>query len=119
MAKFEEQVYIKYRYALAIKMLQEKNKKLKKKNDKKGIEDINLDQSYDDISSSTGLRKATISNIITGVSEIKSYTLYLILKSLGFSYSQFGKVFDNLSEQEVCEYIVQIEEERKQRQLKH
>jgi len=118
MAKTEEQVYVKYKYALALKKLQEKNKIQKKKNDRKGIVDNSFDHSYGAISSSTGLRAATISNIITGSAEIKTFTLYLILSSLNVSYSQFGKVFDKLTETEVINYKNQITKERHEREEK-
>jgi len=115
MANTEEQVLVKFKYALALKRLQEKNKKLKKQNDKKGIQDIKLDISYGDISSSTGLRVATISDIFNGNSEIKAYTLYLILNSLGFSFKQFGDAFDKLTHEEVLRYRIEIESQRQER----
>lgn len=118
MANTEEQVFIKYKYALALKKLQDRNKKLKQQSEKKGIKDIKLDKSYGDISSSTGLRAATISDIINGNSELKGYTLYLILNSLGFTYTQFGKVFDNLTDNDVVTYQKDVEKERQERKMK-
>lgn len=117
MAKTKEQVYLKYKYALAFKRLLDKNKKQKKANEKKGIEDISLDYSYAKISSSTGLRPATISHAISGLSEMKAFTIDLILSSLGVSYTQFGRIIDNLSESEVLEYKSTKEKERAEREL--
>ncbi len=105
MAKFDEQDITKGRYGLAIKKLIDKNKRLKLNNDKKGIETRGIDYSYGTIASSTGLRPATISNIINGVSDIKGNTLQLLLRSLGVSMSQFGKVFDCISDDEVITYL--------------
>lgn len=115
MAKNKEQVYLKYKYALAFKRLLDKNKKQKKKNEKEGIEDISLDYSYAKISSSTGLRSATISHAISGLSEVKAITIDLILNSLGVSYTQFGRIMDHLTEDEVLEYKKTKERERMER----
>ncbi|WP_276504448.1 hypothetical protein [Terrimonas pollutisoli] len=116
MVKNEEQVYVKYRYALALRKLLDKNKRQKLRNDKLGIKDKDLDHSYSAISSSTGLRPATLSSILTGTSEIKAYTLFLILNSLGVSFAHFGRVFDALTEAEVIKYKNEIEKEKGQRE---
>jgi hypothetical protein len=112
MAKNKEQEFLKFKYALALKNLLESNKKQKEFNLKNGIENLNLDYSYARISSTTGLRSATISNIISGISEMKIYTLGLILGSLGVSYTEFGKILDKLSQQEVLKYQETKEKER-------
>jgi len=115
MVKNEEQQFLKFRYALALKNLLENNKKQKEFNLKNGIENLNLDYSYGKISSTTGLRPATISNIISGISEMKIYTLDLILGSLGISYTEFGKMLDNVPQQEIFKYKETKERERIER----
>ncbi|GAA4736860.1 hypothetical protein [Flavisolibacter ginsenosidimutans] len=118
MAKNKEQVYVKYKYALAFKLLLDKNKKQRKRNDKKGVVDMNLDDSYGKISSTTGLRPATLSEALSGLSEVKATTIDLILNSLGASYAQFGKIMDNLTEEKIIEYKKLKEEERTVRATK-
>jgi transcriptional regulator with XRE-family HTH domain len=115
MVKNKEQEFLKFKYALALKNLLESNKKQKESNLKNGIENLNLDYSYARISSTTGLRPATISNIISGISEMKIYTLDLILGSLGVSYTEFGKILDELSSEEVLKYQETKEKERMER----
>ncbi|HUZ60450.1 MAG TPA: hypothetical protein VMU83_16895 [Hanamia sp.] len=100
----KEQEYVKYKYALGLKSLLESNKEQKDYNLKNAIEDLNLDYSYSTISSTTGLRPATISEIISGISEMKIYTLDLILGSLGSSYTQFGEILDRLTKEEISNY---------------
>lgn len=119
MAKNKEQEFLKYKYALALKRLLENNKKQKEFNLKNGIENLNLDYSYGTISSSTGLRPATISNIISGISEMKIYTLDLILGSLGISYSEFGTILDNVTNEKVLDYKNVKEKERSERVKRH
>jgi transcriptional regulator with XRE-family HTH domain len=113
--KNKEQEFLKFKYALALKKILESNKKQKEFNLKNGIENLNLDYSYATISSTTGLRPATISNIISGISEMKIYTLDLILGSLGVYYTEFGKILDKLSEEEILKYKVTREKERAER----
>ncbi|MGN6268187.1 MAG: hypothetical protein ACTHM5_21095 [Ginsengibacter sp.] len=115
MVKNEEKKFLKFKYALALKSLLENNKKQKEFNLKNGIENLNLDYSYGKISSTTGLRPATISNIISGISEMKIYTLDLILGSLGVSYTEFGKILDKVSQQEILKYKEIKEKERIER----
>lgn len=112
MTKNQEQQYLKYKYALALKSLLENNKKQKGFNLKNEIEDLNLDYSYSTISSTTGLRPATISNIISGISEMKIYTLDLILDSLGVTYTQFGRKLDKLTKEDILNYKETKEKER-------
>ena len=119
MAKNTEQEHLRYKYALALKKLLENNKKQKEYNEKKGIENLNLDYSYSTISSTTGLRPATISNIISGISEMKIYTLDLILASLGTSYTQFGKILDKLTTEKILIYKETKEKERADRVKKN
>lgn len=112
MAKSEEQELINYRYALAFHKLITSNKKKAKANKKKGLNDFPLDDSYGKLSSSTGLRPATISNIISGLSDLKASTIYLLLSALNKTYKQFGTVMDTLSDEEVNQYKRVKEKER-------
>lgn len=111
MIKSEEQIFIQYKYGLALKKLLAANKK----EAAKGVNMEVIDDSYNKISSSTNLRKATISNVLSGLSEVKAYTLHQILSSLGKSYTQFGKIMDQLSDAEVQKYKQEREAERKKR----
>lgn len=111
MIKSEEQIFIQYKYGLALKKLLDANKK----EAAKAASDERIDDSYNKISNSTSLRKATISNALSGLSEVKAYTLHQILTSLGKSYTQFGKIMDQLSDAEVLKYKQEKEDERKKR----
>ena len=92
--------YIKAKYGFVIKHFLDRNKKLKISNEKKGIE-TKFDYSYEGISSSTGLRIASISLIVNGKSNIKATTLHMILESLNLSFSEFAKKFDKVTKEEV------------------
>lgn len=104
MAKSNERQLINYRYALAFFKLISSNKKKAELNKRKNILDLGLDDSYGKLSSSTGLRSATISAIVGGQSDPKASTLHLLLNALGKSYTQFGRIMDSLTDEEVNEY---------------
>ena len=112
MPKTEEQIFINYKYALALKKLFDRVKKTAARNKKNGQVGSSLDDSYDKISSRTGLRQATISDAFNGKSEMKASTIDLILSSLRKNYTQFGRVMDKLTEEEILKYKNDIEAKR-------
>lgn len=118
MAKSREQEFIQFKYALALYRLLLDNKAKAIEIKKKGKEDVQLADSIGSLSSTTGLRKATISYILSGLSDIKGSTLDLLLDGLGKSYSQFAKYIDSFSEADVLEYKKIKEKERATRRKK-
>lgn len=105
MKERDEEHYAIFRCACALNKLLAINKKQHERNKKNGIEDLTLNHSYDTISSDTGLRGATVSNIFNGKSDAKVSSIHLILKSLGVSHSKFGKMLDTLGDDEVEKFI--------------
>ncbi|MCF3111669.1 helix-turn-helix transcriptional regulator [Niabella sp. CC-SYL272] len=67
-----------------------------------------VDDSYDKLSSSTGVRKGTISDTITAKTDIRGSTLYRLLGALGYSFAQFGAIFDAVTEQEIDDHIERL-----------
>lgn len=106
--ELDEKYILKCKYGLAVQKLILKNKRINKQSP-----DSLLDDSYGKISSSTGLRPATISSIINAISEPKAYTIHLILQTLGYNYSLFGKTLDSITDKELNDHIKQIEANRK------
>ena len=84
-------------------------------NIKEGKNDKKIDNSYGKISSSTNLRKATISEVFSGISEMKAYTMFQILNSLGKTYTQFGRIMDKITDAEVDLFIRSKEQEKNAR----
>lgn len=101
----EDKIPAQLKLACALNKLLLINKKKHLKNKKEGINDLSLDHSYDKISSRTGLRLATISDVFSGKSDVKISTIELLLESMGFSYAKLGSVMDKISNEEVTEYI--------------
>jgi uncharacterized protein YerC len=109
----DEELYAKYKYACALNKLLALNKRQHERNKKKGIEDLKLTHSYDTLSADTGLRGATISNILNGKSDTKISSIHIILKSMGFSHTKFGEIMDNLKDEEVKKFIEEKTKKRK------
>ncbi len=108
-----KQDVVKAKFAITLNTLIERNKKKREKNNRKGEESIGLDDSLGKISSSTGLRKATLSDIINLKSELKGFTLYLILSSLKSTFTEFGRIYDKVSDDSAHSYIKMIKAGKK------
>ena len=118
MPKSKEQEFIQLKYALAFKKLLDENKAKKLENKAVDIKDHNLVDSLGKLSSATGLRVATLSDVFTGKSNPEAVTIDLIIEGLGKTFSQFGFYYDHLDEKKVLEYRKEIEKSRKERAKK-
>lgn len=58
--------------------------------------DLPIMQSYDKIASSANIRKATVSDTFNAKSVPNSLTLFLIIEAMGFSLTDFAKVYDSI-----------------------
>jgi len=116
MAKSED--FIRYKYALAFYNLLLENKRKGMDNKNKGKEDLLLAESIGDLSSSSELRKATISFILSGLSNPKATTIDSLLEALGKRYLDLANQIDSLSEQDVLMYKKIKEKERSDRAKK-
>jgi len=112
MAKNEEQVRVLLKYGLAFTKLLEENQAKKVANDKAGIQDVKLSSSLGGLSSETGLRKATLSVIFAGKSNLEALTINLILKGLGKSFTQFSNYYDNLTDGDLEKFKTEIQKNK-------
>lgn len=60
--------------------------------------------SYHGLASSALLRKSTINDTLNGNTFPKTSTLISIIQAMNFSITDFGQVFDNISEHDVYRY---------------
>jgi hypothetical protein len=58
--------------------------------------DLPIMQSYDKIASTANIRKATVSDTFNAKSVPNSLTLFLIIEAMGFSLTDFSKVYDSI-----------------------
>lgn len=104
MAISKEQEILQLKFGYAFKKFIESNKRTAYLNKKKGREINSFDDSYGKISSSTGLRAASISDIVSGKSNLKISTLNALLESLGKSYTDLAKILDKVTDLEIADY---------------
>jgi transcriptional regulator with XRE-family HTH domain len=101
---------IQLRFGLTLKLILEENKSKAIDNPKKDIID-----SYGKLEMSSGLRKATLIDFALGKSNPSGTTIAAILEALEMSLSEFGLVYDKITEREILEYKKDIEKSRKER----
>jgi len=109
----KEKQLIKLRFGLCIKKLLDLNKSTFDQNEKQGIEGPNLIKSYGKLATLSGVPKASIIRIVSGKINMSSTTLSAIIETLDLSFSEFGKVYDNILPKELEEYKKVMTESRK------
>jgi len=107
-SKSEKDIRIQYRIGLALKTIIISNKSLLKKDNQQKEKRLIPDDSYGKLSSSTGIRAASISDIINGKSNPKGITLISLLEALGVSMCEFGKIYDEIDEKQINQYIAEV-----------
>ncbi len=110
--KNEHDIFIQFKIGLALRIIISANKELAKNENMKPTKRPLPDKSYGGISSTSGIRTATISDIVNGKSDPKGSTLIYILDSLGVTMTDFGKIFDSLNEKQVKEYMLEIKQKQ-------
>jgi len=60
-----------------------------------------IKQSYDKIATNANIRKATVSNTFNAKSVPNSLTLFLIIEALGFSLTDFSKIYDSIKDADI------------------
>jgi transcriptional regulator with XRE-family HTH domain len=104
---------VQLRFGLALKLILDENKSKAIDNPKKDIID-----SYGKLEISSGLRKATLIDFASGKSNPSGTTIAAILEALEMSLSEFGAVYDKITDRQVLEYKKEIEKSRTARDAK-
>jgi len=94
----EQNIY-KIKIIISLKKLLERGKNLQKE-----VRDNKVVYSYHGVASSALLRKATINDTLNGITSPKATTLISIVEAMEFTMTDFGKVFDSISEEEILAY---------------
>lgn len=63
--------------------------------------DLPTTQSYETIAGKAGIRKATVSDTFNAKSVPNSLTLFLIIEAMGFSLTDFSKVYDSIKNSDI------------------
>jgi len=114
----KEKELIKLRFGLAFKQIIERNKALsleKKTNNKEANAPI---VSMRKLEAASGIRHATIVEIISGKKNAASTTIAALIDALGMNMTDFGSYYDRIGEKEVMEYKKKLEKTKKERGTK-
>lgn len=96
-----EKSLIKLRFGLVLTRLLDERKAIGKRNKLQGIKDRNLVDSYLKLERASGLPKATIIGIFQGRINAASSSLAVILEALEVSFTNFGELYDRITEDEL------------------
>ncbi|GLU57219.1 hypothetical protein Dfri01_66800 [Dyadobacter frigoris] len=104
--------------ALALKCILEENKAKWQENKNSGKKDFLLISNLSQLSSSTGLRPATISNIFNGDTSPSITNVHQILLALNKNFTQFGYYFDQISDSELEAFEQEISKKKDSEKIK-
>jgi len=110
MEQFDPEL-IKLRYGLTFRKLLDRNIEQHNRNKSNNFDDPMLVHSLGGLSSLTGLRKATLSEIFAGKTFPSGKSIFLIIEGLGSTFKIFGEYFDSITERELFLYKKDIDKE--------
>ncbi|WP_312297854.1 hypothetical protein [Chryseobacterium sp.] len=86
--------------AIALRLLLSRNKSHSQSYD------FDIIDSYEKIAinSNADIRKATVTNAFSGKKRSSMVTITLIVESMGFTMSDFGQLYCNISNEEITEF---------------
>lgn len=99
-----EKSLIKLRFGLALTRLLDERKAIGKRNKLQGIKDRNLIDSYLKLERASGLPKATLIGIFQGRINAASSSLAVILEALETGLTNFGELYDSITEEELLDF---------------
>lgn len=65
-------------------------------------EELNI--SYSEIADNSDVRKATVSDIFNAKKSANTFTLFRIIKSMGYELSDFSKKYDKITDSEIINF---------------
>jgi len=110
----KEKEFIKLKFGLAFRKIIDKNKAKALENKDNDISDRNLINSFRKLETASGIRNATILELIAGKKNAASTTIIALLDALEMTLGEFGSIYDSIKEQEVSEYKRTLEKSKKE-----
>lgn len=96
----ETQENIKIKIAISLNKLAEFSKKKMQ-----GHSDMKkLNTSYSEIADSSNIRKATVSDIFNAKKSANSFTLFSIIRAMGYQITDFGNQYDKITDEEIINF---------------
>ena len=107
-----EKINRQLRFGLTIKKFLDANKAIMEENKKLGLEDSDLVTSFGGLFLTSGITKAMIVEIVNGKRNMSSTTLSAILEGLSITMTEFGQVYDSITEKHIIEYQKEIKKKK-------
>jgi hypothetical protein len=114
----KEKQNIKLKFGLALKKILDRNKELSVKIKEEGKANDKLITSFGKLESSSGIPKATLVRIVSGKKNAAATTIAAVLEALEIKLSEFGIIYDSLTEKEITEYKFSIENKKSKNFIK-
>jgi hypothetical protein len=102
----KEKEYRKLKFGLALKRIMDRalDKEATTESESANDQEKKKSLSFRELESASGIRHATIVEIVNGKKNAAWSTVDALLDGLGINLTQFATVYDNLNEQEVLQY---------------
>lgn len=96
----ETQENIKIKIAISLNLLLDDSKK--NIHSTKTGEELNI--SYSEIADNSNIRKATVSDIFNAKKSANTFTLFRIIKAMGYKLGDFSKKYDKISDSDIIKF---------------
>ncbi|WP_432221816.1 helix-turn-helix domain-containing protein [Flavobacterium sp. TMP13] len=96
----ETQENIKIKIAISLNKLLDNSKKILQDN----ITSEEINTSYSEIADNSDVRKATVSDIFNAKKSANTFTLFRIIKAMGYELKDFSKKYDKITESEIMNF---------------
>ena len=84
-------------------------------NSKKSIQGLKtgeeLNISYSEIADNSDIRKATVSDIFNAKKSANTFTLFRIVKAMGYGLSDFSSKYDKITDKEIISFKTKIKKD--------
>jgi len=114
----KEKDHKKLKFGLTLKRLMDQKAELDFLGDNDNKKNKNRSLSFRKLESASGIRHATIVEIVNGKKNAAWSTIDALLDGLGINLADFAAVYDNLDEQEVLDYKKELEGRKHEREKK-
>jgi hypothetical protein len=110
--------YIKFKLATCFRTILKNKKDLELENKANNIEDLRLVASMRQLEAESGLSYTIIQNVSVGKRDIQFTSLITLIENLGISFSEFAKIYDAVTSNQMTDEKVKIEKNKSKKKTK-
>ena len=114
-----DKILIQLRLAASLRTILIKNKKILASNQLQGIEDVSLVDSIRQLEASSRLSYTIVQGVFAGKRDIQFSSLITIVEEgFGISFTEFAKIYDSISDEDIRRVKKEISLSKRKRELK-